>query len=242
MEDTSMSPTMSLSKTTLLMMLIHIASTSTSGNILGGKPSTDSSGNDEDAGTCMFTDAQPTPYWQVDLQGSYDVHNITLETCWGSWGWKTRSVQIWAYFSNPDQCPDAVGFLYGTTPANTAESQTHAFHATPTYPVRYIRLVATTQPELGLKEALAMGTPTAGVQVPVCSDSRFSATPGKKLQTALASRTASSATECAVKCHVMHTCLAFSFSPSLTEDNCFLAHCPSTSDQTGWTSWILHRL
>ncbi|XP_046547525.1 uncharacterized protein LOC124257491 [Haliotis rubra] len=240
MVDTGMSQTMSLFKTTLLMTLIHITSTATSGNILGGKPSTDSQGNDDDAGTCMFTDAQPTPYWQVDLQDSYDVHNITLRTCGGSWGWKTRSVQIWTYFSNPDQCPGAVGFLYGTTPAGTGESETHVFHATPTYPVRYIRLVATTQPDLGLEEALAMGTPTTGVQVPLCSVSRFSATPGKKVQTALASKTTQSATDCAVRCHMTRTCLAFSFNPSLTEDNCFLAHCPSTTDETGWTAWILN--
>ncbi|XP_046380066.1 uncharacterized protein LOC124151580 isoform X2 [Haliotis rufescens] len=234
MEVVSMSPPMSLFETTLLMTLIPSASAATAGNILGGKPSTDPKGNDELSDTCMFTDAQPTPYWQVDLQGYYDVHNITLETCWGSWGWKTRSVKIQTYFSNPNQCPGAVGFLYGTTPAGTGESQTHVFHATPTYRVRYIRLVATTQPDLGLKEALAMGTPTKRGAA-----SKFSATPGKKVQTALTSITTTIASECAVKCHVTESCLAFAFNPSLTEDNCFLSDCSSTTDEIGWTVWIL---
>ncbi|XP_071111757.1 uncharacterized protein [Haliotis cracherodii] len=230
----TLSPSMSLFEATLLMTLIPRASMATAGNILGGKPSTDPNGNDERSDTCMFTDAQPTPYWQVDLQGYYDVHNITLETFWGAWGWKTQSVKIQTYFSNPDQCPSGVGFLYGTTPADTGESQTHVFHATSTHPVRYIRLVATTQPDLALKEALAMGVRTTRGTV-----SKFSANKGKKLQTTMASITTYSANGCGIQCHMTQSCLAFSFNPSLTTDNCFLSDCPSTNDETGWITRIL---
>ncbi|XP_067668104.1 uncharacterized protein [Haliotis asinina] len=215
-------------------------------NIMLGKPSELSSvywnaenandGKKHYGSLPAMTHSNVNPYWQGDLQGYFTIHNISVTSAL-IYGHEQKMQAAYVGVSTDDStdCPNVDIVICGQCPGTVGKGETFTFTCSHPRPVRFVKIWRIGTLDLVIGEVEVEGTPLKR------SGSKYTNVVNSMISTPMTSFTASSATDCGLRCHMSQPCLSFSYHPTAAP-NCLLTTNPGdAATAVGWTKYTIEK-